>query len=650
MELLRAEIENFRSIEDLKIPLEAGCHILLGINESGKSNILRALHLLDPSVQVTASDLRIERQNEEPLSEGLVRFVFRLDDAELEAVHSAILPKFLGRSADAALVLKAGQPLTLREFIWDRREGTYRIDLPSGDRSAKYWTVPKTYTVAPGWKRLKGSDERQILTKGDAQVTAPANSILHSEFFKALDATFLEPVLIEHLASMVGSELIKVVNKNLPTCIYWKFSDKYLLPSSINVESFAANPSSCLPLMSMFELAGFAQDQIGPVITTALQQAPHRYLHLLEKVASAATRHLHEIWPEHSSAKIFVRPHGTELVPVIQDSDVPLDMANRSDGFKRFVSFLLLISAKVKTNQIRDTLILVDEPEIALHPSGCRSLMKELIRIGGSNTVVYSTHSIFMVDRDHVDRHVVVERKNEVTTTWQASKSRIQDEEVLYSAIGYSIFETLKPHNVIFEGWKDKQLFRVLQDAIPKERKDLRQRLSVVGLTFAEGVKDVRHVGKFLELANRNCLVISDADGPGEQWQKEHQKSGSWGTWLTLKDIFKPQQIVTAEDLLTPECVARRAVQFRKRYPTLPEFQTEWLTEKEPTERVILKWLATAATEQLTVKMLQEEFKDLLFEKLKRDDLRAEAEKLLEVVAAHFSKEAVDAHDSTGRP
>ena len=47
MRLDRVEIANFRSIKDVTITFEPRCRVLLGINESGKSNILNALVLLD---------------------------------------------------------------------------------------------------------------------------------------------------------------------------------------------------------------------------------------------------------------------------------------------------------------------------------------------------------------------------------------------------------------------------------------------------------------------------------------------------------------------------------------------------------------------------------------------------------------------------
>ena len=59
MKLSRVEIKNFRSIKKVDVHFDPTCRILVGINESGKSNILRALSLLDPLQPVDAADIRL---------------------------------------------------------------------------------------------------------------------------------------------------------------------------------------------------------------------------------------------------------------------------------------------------------------------------------------------------------------------------------------------------------------------------------------------------------------------------------------------------------------------------------------------------------------------------------------------------------------
>lgn len=636
MKIEIAKIVNFRSIATFDLKFSHGCQVLVGINESGKSNILRALQLLDPAATPTPSDLRIERRDESPIDSGYVQFTFQLSEAEIEKIYTAFSKNFNAESLTEPIILQKEGKLTLKEFCRIRCRGLHQIDIGTGERKTSYWLLPaNTYQIVEGWKKSKISDDLTLVNLKDIKVVLKDSQIFQSGLFRALEDLATEPVTPEDLNKAIGALVVAQIKAELPKCVYWRYSDQYLLPSSLNIDEFIQNPDSCVPLKSMFELAGFNGTQISSAITTARQQQPHRYLNLLTRVSEAATKHLHSVWRDHKNAKIELRANGVVLIPVIQDDQIPLDMANRSDGFKRLVSFLLQISAKVKTAELENTLILIDEPEIALHPRGARSLMQELITIGETNSVVYSTHSIFMIDRDCIDRHVIVEKKNEITTTWRAEKSRVQDEDVLYGAIGYSIFETVNQRNVLFEGWKDKELFRIVRDSMIKADKGLKESFQTIGLTFAEGVKDIKHVTKFLELANRSALIISDGDGAGISGQKEHTRANGWGKWITLVDIYGIGSKISSEDFLSQLAVIKRANQFRKGFANLVELTEADFQYGDSTIKTLDLWLKTLALPTEEHKHAMHELKNHLFDKLRRDEIRDEATKLVQFVLDH---------------
>src|SRR5947208_3615912 len=118
----------------------------------------------------------------------------------------------------------------------------------------------------------------------------------------------------------------------------------------------------------------------------------------LSKVATRTTKHMRSVWKDYRGVTIALEPNGPHIDASVRDEYNVFQFAKRSDGFKRFVTFLLLVSAKARTNELSDTLYLQDEPDTGLHPSGSRYLRDELIRISETNYVVFSTHSIFMID------------------------------------------------------------------------------------------------------------------------------------------------------------------------------------------------------------------------------------------------------------
>jgi energy-coupling factor transporter ATP-binding protein EcfA2 len=631
MQLNRAEIKNFRSISDLTIQFQPGCQVLLGINESGKSNILKALHLLDPLIKVQTSDLRIERHDETQVTSGWVRYIFSLENDEIESIFNEIAAHFASPTKLEFLINEGFKPFTLKAWCERQDEILHIVSVPTGTRRNTCWQLSEGVEIRPGWMRNKLATSIDLLTPNGSVTVPPEGFFFNGELPIDLKESF-EPMTTAHLQALLDAEKLKIISTNLPKCIFWRYADEYLLPTSLDINAFCATPDSCIPLKSMFELANFPIPALSKTIASARQQGHYRYLQILEKVSAAATMHLRSVWKDNQTIRINLQPNGELLSPVVVDDQVPLDMTNRSDGFKRFVSFLLQISAKVKTTELKNSLILVDEPEIALHPSGCRNLMSELIAIGRTNTTIYSTHSIFMIDKSKIDRHLVVEKRNEVTSLWRADTSRIQDEEVLYSAIGYSVFETLKEQNVIFEGWRDKRLFLIAAEAMANASADIKSKLSKIGMTHAIGVKDVKTVAQFLELASRPCLIISDADTPAVQHKKAHETVGSWGKWQTLQDIFGPGPIVTSEDLIDRQSILRRANNFRKTKQGLGELQETDLDTTKSTIESLTKWIKKAGLTEGTQQENLNELKAFLYDELDRSELNDQVEVLVRYV------------------
>jgi AAA ATPase domain len=296
--------------------------------------------------------------------------------------------------------------------------------LPNGSRVNSTWALSTTDRLAERWYRNKTADAVPLALPSNSAAVVPARGFVRAAPNMSITEPAFERATLKDIAAIHSDLVAKHVAANLPKCIFWKYADQYLLPSSIDVASFCATPDTCIPLKSMFELAGYEAATLAATLTQAQAQGHHRYVQILEKTANKASEHIRQVWKDYKSVRVRLESHGATLSPVIVDEVVPLDMANRSDGFKRFVSFLLQVSAKVRTEELKDTLILIDEPEIALHPSGARNLMRELIEIGKSNTVVYSTHSIFMIDKNVIGRHLVVEKKKEVTTTKRCCSAR----------------------------------------------------------------------------------------------------------------------------------------------------------------------------------------------------------------------------------
>lgn len=636
MRLTDVIIKNFRSIKEIKINFTPSCRILVGINESGKTNILRALSLLDPEILPKHDDVREISPNESPSQESFVRFVFALDKSERTKAYENFAPKILSFSIDKPIIEISGNLMNLEQFFEFRKESLYQVNIVDEQKYRTVWSLPKKSKIVGKWKTVKTSPTPPAVTLKDESISTLANfSIINFEDYPDIAPSFLGELTVEGLNSLVSSAIKNSTKDNFPSCLFWSYNEANLLPGQIQLDTFAADPNYCLPLKYMFALAGY--DQIQEEIESA-QQRSNGIRNLLKRVSDQSTKHLHSVWKEHQGIKLGLQQNGINIEATIEDTHNAYNLSRRSDGFKRFVTFLLMVSAKAKTNQLENTLYLHDEPDTSLHPSGARYLREELIKIAANNNfVVYSTHSIFMIDRSHIARHYLVRKKNEITMIDEVNESNIVDEEVIYNALGSSIFESLKEKNIVFEGWRDKELFRIALNKLSSGQKALKNMLAEIGTCHAKGVKDVSRITPMLELANRQCLILTDADQPAIEHQKSHKDHKGYGTWLRYDELLDDSQVVTAEDFIKPEAFQSILKIIRSENPSLSEFDLSDLKIEGGRLKVIEKWLGKGGIGKDDSKPILNRIKEDIFINLAPKNIESSYYILLEALSQHLS-------------
>lgn len=212
--------------------------------------------------------------------------------------------------------------------------------------------------------------------------------------------------------------IVELVNKKIPNVIYWEYNEKNLLQSKVSLESFCQDPTTCKPLKAMFDLQGI--EDIKNQVMEAKSKNRNSLRNLLKRVEKTTTKHFKSVWSDYKNVEFSLEPNGENIIIAIRDTYNDYDLSDRSDGFKRFVTFLLLISAKNKSNILTDSIIIVDKPEISLQIKGQRYLREELINISKNN----------------IHRHYIVKKLKEITNIQQVNKSNYMDEEVILDALG----------------------------------------------------------------------------------------------------------------------------------------------------------------------------------------------------------------------
>ncbi|WP_141090489.1 AAA family ATPase, partial [Campylobacter concisus] len=163
-------------------------------------------------------------------------------------------------------------------------------------------------------------------------------------------------------------------------------------------------------------------------------QGLHSFLDILSNIA---TKEFREIWLDLKNIKLVIRKDGEEFDIRIQEKEF-YSNEDRSDCFKIFIAILLMFSIESRTRKY-NRLILFDEPDAFLYPTSAKFLKEELLKISEKDIVIYSTHSPFMIDNECIERHLVIERKDDISETVTQDKSPFQEDELLKRAIGSHI-------------------------------------------------------------------------------------------------------------------------------------------------------------------------------------------------------------------
>ncbi len=534
MQLKTVTIKGFRSIDDMFIPFNGNGHrVLVGKNESGKSNILKALNLL-------SEDAHFDIKDKKEMYEGtaFVQFKFELEEYEIDLAAEKFYEKFV-----VDLKTKLTEKYTIKQFFEMRSKNILHVLTPKG---RKYWTHFVSKLVTNGNWYLSNPN----ISEAGLEIKIPPGSYVNGNFLntkfsnqeREVLPTYFTKVSMKEVDQFLRNTIVEICAPEDYTfpVIYWKYNaETHNLPTSMDRTQFSQNPNLCIPLKNIFLISGIAEDQISDKISEAYEKGPNGRKNLLTDINRQTNTFIKKSWKDHGNVKIELRSERDTIAIGIEDSRNTYDFEQRSDGFRRLVSFLLLLSTEEGPADSDNSLILVDEPETGLHPSSAKDLRDKLIELGKENIVVYATHSISMIDTENIENNLIISKENENTKFEIAKEDGASPAELVYQAIGYSIYENLKMTNILLEGYTDKKMLTLcMKDADWNK----------YGICYTGGIKNIECVFSMLALASRKYFVLSDCDNIAKQ-KRASLQNPDW--WFTYKDL--DSDAITLEDFYQPE-------------------------------------------------------------------------------------------------
>ena len=399
MILESVRVENFKCIDDSTEFTIRSLTGMVGKNESGKTALLKALYRVNPILPIDGNFLDVEyprrrwaayRQKRQKAPDRVVTTTWTLVDRDLDALTALIGPDAL---TSPKVVVSKGYDNRLRWQIGidERRVVSHLVRAAKLDTAELQglWSVS---TVA----------ELARLLKGVEQPTA-AQSALADE----VQQRFSQGV--------VHDAAVTVLEQRLPKFLY--FADYDRLPAQVSIDELLrrqeANQLTVVDtvFLALLELANTSAEDLKGISQFEYLVAE------LESVSQRITRDVLDYWTQDRSLDVefrcdAARPDdpapfnsGYILRTRIRNKrhNVTLSFDERSSGFIWFFSFLVWLS-HIRQQRESDHIVLLDEPGLSLHARAQMDMMRFMReQLLPYYQVIYTTHSPFMIDPEHLD-------------------------------------------------------------------------------------------------------------------------------------------------------------------------------------------------------------------------------------------------------
>ena len=440
MRLRRFRIRAFRCIHDSGDVTVGDLAAFVGRNESGKTTILQGLILLNRDEIVSELDLCDEMVEELKSEINVAEGVFELNEHEREFVKE----KFPSLDIKRLKIFRTNKN---PEIQYDFEDGKIGEEQNTNLRSWQSITSDLQNfinTIPNHIQEQLDTDFFQLSSppktigdfKKDLQIfDENIKSVASEEEEVVSEWNELYPKILENSNGFLNTserlELEEFIKDNLhPRIVY--FSDYKKILGNINLQDYLHGVKSSTSgnveyveefdrvetVRNLFYLAELELDKLEEY-----QNSPSKLIKLLNQASKKLTSRLNPAW-KGEPIHVELRFNPGNIMSVII-SDVHRDgtitntglLNRRAEGFKWTFSFIINFAAETQRSELKEAILLLDEPARNLHPTQQRGISDLLKNLAGTNQVLYATHSPFMIF-DYTPGNLLVvelERKNHLS-------------------------------------------------------------------------------------------------------------------------------------------------------------------------------------------------------------------------------------------
>lgn len=545
MRIIEFQVRTFRNIVDSSlISVEPDVTCLVGKNESGKSALLEALYLLNPSYR---EDFNVnehyprwlfaqDRRRGDISERALVTATFRLEEPELTAIEEALGSNII--VDEKVTASRQYNDEIIWEFEYDEKAVIQNAirDMPIA--VAKHFdTCTDLQELRASLASLRSTTDEDLSPEDiDAAISSIENRGIDSQSIHQI----LEPVLANYLP------------------LVFRFTQYQTLPGRIPFSEIM-NES---PASGSIATARALMSRVEADLTILSTENYELRRSEMEAVAIGLTQEVFEYWKQNPDLKVLIdidnAEDGQKYIDIrLEDTRTGFsnNFSQRSSGFQWFFSFLAAFGEFEGKDQ--QTIVLLDEPALTLHGRAQADFIRFINeRLAPSNTVIYTTHSPFMVEPSALNRVRIVEDKGPPQGSMTSDAVLASDPDSLFplqAALGYDIAQSLfiGPDNLVVEGISELAYLNTMSSKLARiDRTFLDERWRIIPAGGASNIPTfVALIGPHLD-----ATVLADSNTRGvqriEQMIKSHLLSEN--RLIFVSDVLSGKN-GDIEDLFSPE-------------------------------------------------------------------------------------------------
>jgi len=420
LRLRKFRVQAFRCIHDSGDIVVGDLAAFVGRNESGKTTILQALTMLNRDEMISELDLCDEMTERLKSDLRIVEGDFELNHDETEIVkerfpdlHVTKLKIFrtnkdpeiqydfgdikIGEEEDKNLEYWKNSTRQLSNFVESIPNYISKkldIDFFTGNTPKDKKIIQAELDEFDNSLRDAATDEQQVISEWEK---------VYADITKNVKKILIDNTETDALKNFIGDNLhprfvyfsdYKKILGNINLSEYIKESENEASAGIEYIEGFDRAET----VRNLLYLAEFEMEKLEEV-----KNSPSKLIKFLNIASKKLTERLNPSWKgEAINVELRLNP-GNILSVVLSDVHKDGTITNtgllnrRAEGFKWTFSFIVNFAAETQKAELKEAILLLDEPARNLHPTQQMGISDLLKNLAGSNQVLYATHSPFMI-------------------------------------------------------------------------------------------------------------------------------------------------------------------------------------------------------------------------------------------------------------